>query len=71
MEGDFSNGWEGVAAQLIAHRRRFYVKGNDPERDLDREGNEIELPTPAGGQGTAPPLTSAEPPGRTATSGAG
>jgi xanthine dehydrogenase accessory factor len=56
-----------IVAQLIAHRRRFYVKGNDPARDLDREGNEIELPTPAGGQGTPPPLTSAEP-GRTAPS---
>jgi len=32
-----------IAAQLIAHRRRFYVKGGDPERVLDSYENEIEI----------------------------
>jgi xanthine dehydrogenase accessory factor len=55
-----------IVAQLIAHRRRFYRKGNDPERDLDRDGNDIELPTPAEAQGRPPPLASADPSGHAA-----
>jgi xanthine dehydrogenase accessory factor len=31
-----------IVAQLIAHRRRHYVKGNDPERMRDTEGLKVE-----------------------------
>ncbi len=48
-----------IVAQLIAHRRRAYIKGNDPERLLNggsngRGSNEIEMPLPGEGEPLEP-----------------
>ncbi len=49
-----------IAAQIIAHRRRFFIKGSDPERLLDRPAGEIERPVAGAPQPSRADLETAD-----------